>query len=85
MKQKPKNLIIGSHLGRPNGRPNYEYTLYPVYKYLKNIYGDQILFVDEPLVHDRIERINQLDGQIVLLENLRFHAEEEGKLVDGAG
>lgn len=43
------------------------------------------MFVNEPLVDDRIERINQLDGKIVLLENLRFYPEEEGKYKNKEG
>lgn len=50
--QKPKNIVIGTHLGRPNGKPNYDLTLYPVYKYLERIYGDKVIFVDEPLVDE---------------------------------
>jgi phosphoglycerate kinase len=59
--------IVMSHLGRPEGRPNLEFSLRPVAEAMK------VRFV-----HDCLEPVGDIyDGEIVLLENVRFYAEEE--------
>ena len=63
--QKPKAVIIASHLGRPKGKPNPEYSLKPVAARLSELLGQPVAF-DDP----------KTDG-IVLLENLRFNPGEE--------
>jgi phosphoglycerate kinase len=71
-------VIVVSHLGRPDGTPNPKYTLRPVARAL----ADR-LHVDVPFVEDcvgpKAETAAQAltDGSIVLLENVRFHKEEE--------
>jgi phosphoglycerate kinase len=73
-------VILASHLGRPKGRER-EYSLAPVAKRLSDIVGKSrppIRFADDcvgPEVEDEIRRMNR--GDIMLLENLRFHNEEE--------
>ena len=69
-------------MGRPNGKPNYDLNLYPVYEVLKEYYKDKIMFINEPLIDERIEKINKLKNTIILLDNLRFYPEEEGKYIN---
>jgi len=71
-------LILASHLGRPKGKPNPQYSLKPVSIRLSQLLGKAV-----PLASDCIgpetERAvaNLKPGEIILLENLRFHPEEE--------
>jgi phosphoglycerate kinase len=74
-----------SHLGRPDGQANAKYSLAPVAKELDSLLSTKVEFLDDcvgPKVEEAVNKAS--DGQIILLENLRFHAEEEGsKKVDG--
>ena len=71
-------VILASHLGRPKGKPNPEYSLKPVAARLSELLGRPVQFAED-CVGDRarqaIERAGT--GGVVLLENLRFHPEEE--------
>jgi phosphoglycerate kinase len=71
-------LIICSHLGRPDGRPNDQDSLFPVAKRLKQVLDKDVEFATD-CVGAPAERAaqNLQPGQVLLLENLRFHAEEE--------
>lgn len=71
-------LVICSHLGRPKGQPNSEFSLAPVAARLGELLGEHVAFVPE-CVGDRVaQAIKHMGtGQVVLLENLRFHPEEE--------
>ena len=68
-------LMIMSHLGRPEeGKPEAQFSLKPVADYLSNALGR-----DVPLVADYLERAPEMaDGDVVLLENVRFNAGEKG-------
>lgn len=69
-----------SHLGRPNGLPDSRFSLEPVYKHLKQNLATEVLFANDCVSEEAIDMANNLrQGQILLLENLRFHSEEEGK------
>lgn len=72
-------VVLCSHLGRPKGEFNMKYSLAPVAKRLKEIYGDEnVLFASDIIGESAQQAVNQVkEGQIVLLENLRFHKEEE--------
>ncbi|MGB7265624.1 MAG: phosphoglycerate kinase [Terracidiphilus sp.] len=77
-------VILASHLGRPKGKPNPKYSLKPVVKRLRELLdkqlGESINFAFSPDCVGEIaeEMARQLEsGQVLLLENLRFHAEEE--------
>jgi len=73
-----KKLILMSHLGRPDGLVIEKYSLRPVALRLKELLGQDVLFINE-CVGDNVR--SQIDGakeKVILLENLRFHAEEEG-------
>ena len=69
-----------SHLGRPDGSPNLKYSLKPVSAKLSELLGRDVTFLDDCVGED-VQKAVQAgkDGQVFLLENLRFHFEEEGK------
>jgi phosphoglycerate kinase len=71
-------LILMSHLGRPKGGPEAKYSLKPVADRLSQLLGKPVKFVEDcigPQVDSAVAEMN--DGDVVLLENLRFHNEEE--------
>ena len=77
-------LILASHLGRPKGKPNPKYSLRPVVDRLRMLLdhhlGEQVnvAFSPDCIGELATELSRQLEsGQVLLLENLRFHAEEE--------
>jgi phosphoglycerate kinase len=72
-------VILASHLGRPKGKPNPEYSLKPVAARLSDLVGRDVEFAEDcvgPAAGAAIERAER-GSKIVLLENLRFHPEEE--------
>lgn len=71
-------LIICSHLGRPEGKPDPKLSLFPVAKRLKELLKRDVEFVTD-CVGERAEKAaaSLQPGQVLLLENLRFHPEEE--------
>ncbi|ACD66436.1 Phosphoglycerate kinase [Sulfurihydrogenibium sp. YO3AOP1] len=71
-------IILASHLGRPKGKPDPKYSLYPVAKRLERLVGKEVKFLPD-CIGDDVEKtvLNMKEGEIVLLENLRFHKEEE--------
>jgi phosphoglycerate kinase len=71
-------IVLASHLGRPKGRANPALSLRPVAERLAELLGRNVGFAED-CVGDEVERnVAALgDGDILLLENLRFHAEEE--------
>jgi phosphoglycerate kinase len=69
-------LILASHLGRPKGKPNPEMSLKPVAERLAQLLGRPVRMAPD-CVGPEVEKMRPAAGQIVLLENLRFHAEEE--------
>ena len=71
-------MILASHLGRPKGKPDLQYTLQPVAKRLSELLGQPVGFAPDcvgPAVEAMTRELR--DGDVLLLENLRFHAEEE--------
>lgn len=75
-----------SHLGRPDGKPNQKYSLKPVVPELEKLLGKSVTFTDDCVGKQVEETVNSAkDGQVILLENLRFHAEEEGSYKDEEG
>ncbi|KAK0335696.1 phosphoglycerate kinase [Friedmanniomyces endolithicus] len=81
-----KAVILMSHLGRPDGKPNPKYSLKPVKAELEKLLGKDVTFTDD-CVGEKVEKVvNGTDnGGVVLLENLRFHIEEEGSSKDKEG
>ncbi|KAM3554844.1 hypothetical protein ARSEF4850_006265 [Beauveria asiatica] len=81
-----KAVILMSHLGRPNGQANSKYSLKPVVSELEKQLGKSVTFAPD-CVGPEVEKIvNGADnGAVILLENLRFHIEEEGSAKDADG
>lgn len=75
-----------SHLGRPDGQKNQKYTLAPVADELKKLLGKDVKFLPD-CVGPEVENAckDPAAGSIILLENLRFYVEEEGKGLDASG
>lgn len=73
-------VILASHLGRPKGKPEPKYSMMPVGEKLREHLRDTEIVVADDCVGEGVAKVvKELeDGQILLLENLRFHAEEEG-------
>ena len=69
-------LILASHLGRPKGKPNPEMSLKPVAARLEQLLGRKVAMAPD-CVGPEVEAMKPKPGQVLLLENLRFHAEEE--------
>jgi phosphoglycerate kinase len=72
-------VILASHLGRPKGKPNPEFSLRPVAGRLSEILGTPVVFAEEcigPAAAAAVAEA-QRGSRVVLLENLRFHAGEE--------
>ncbi len=77
-------VILASHLGRPKGKPNPKYSLRPVVRRLRELLDKElgesvnVAFSPDCIGEIAEELARQLEsGQVLLLENLRFHAEEE--------
>ncbi|MBR5215637.1 MAG: phosphoglycerate kinase [Bacteroidales bacterium] len=72
-------LILMSHLGRPKKNPDPKYSLQHIVNYLSQVIGKEVIFADDCMKAE--EKIAAMqDGDVLLLENLRFYAEEEGKV-----
>jgi len=73
-------LILASHLGRPGGKPDPKASLKPVAKRLSELLGKDVIFAGDCIGPDVQARAKALKpGDVLLLENVRFHAEEEIK------
>lgn len=70
-------IVICSHLGRPDGKPNKKYSLQPVADRLSELLGVDVQFVDESVSEKAYQVVKKSQASVILLENLRFHAEEE--------
>lgn len=78
LKEKGAKIILMAHLGRPKGEKNPEFSLAPVAKYMSELLGEEVMFI--PDIDDAPSMIQDLkDGQIALLENIRFYKAEEAK------
>jgi phosphoglycerate kinase len=72
------SVILASHLGRPKGKVDEKYSLAPVADRLSQLLGNKIIFVEDCIGKTVEEKAQHLKpGNILLLENLRFHPEEE--------
>ncbi|CAD6185271.1 unnamed protein product [Caenorhabditis auriculariae] len=86
LKNGAKSVILMSHLGRPDGRRQDKYTLKPVVEELKKLLNKDVVFFEECVGDEVVKGCEtQQDGTVILLENLRYHLEEEGKGVNEAG
>src|SRR5436309_10169108 len=75
---KKAKVILASHLGRPDGKVVPEMSLEPTGESLSQLLGQDVIFADD-CVGDGVRKlVGELrEGQVLLLENLRFHPEEE--------
>ncbi|MAT38976.1 MAG: phosphoglycerate kinase [Ectothiorhodospiraceae bacterium] len=83
--KKHAGVILMSHLGRPKGKAKPELSLHPVAKRLSELLGQPVKFAGDCIGAD-VEQLarNLQNGEVLLLENLRFHAEEEANDADFA-
>src|ERR1044071_6434113 len=70
-------VILASHLGRPKGKPKPEFTLEPVADRLSTLLGRPVAFAPDCVGEPAAAAVREHPGGVILLENLRFHAEEE--------
>ncbi len=76
--EKGGRIVLASHLGRPKGKVDLKYTLAPIAKKLQELLGKPVKFADDCVGFEAESRSKSLrEGEILLLENVRFHAEEE--------
>lgn len=85
LEHKPKAVVLASHLGRPNGEKVLKYSLAPVAAELATLLNQKVHFLNDCVGPDVEQAVNgAAPGSVFLLENLRFHIEEEGsRKVDG--
>src|SRR6516164_4209527 len=76
--EKGGRLVLASHLGRPKGGPDPKFSLKPAAKKLEELLGRPVAFAADCVGADAEAKSKALeDGNVVLLENVRFHPEEE--------
>ncbi|PWN94899.1 putative PGK1-phosphoglycerate kinase [Tilletiopsis washingtonensis] len=86
IEKKAKAIILMSHMGRPDGKPTPKYSLKPVADKVSELLGKPVEFLPDCVGAETEAAVAKASGgQIILLENLRFHIEEEGKGVDADG
>ncbi|OQV20535.1 Phosphoglycerate kinase 1 [Hypsibius exemplaris] len=81
-----KAVILMSHLGRPDGQRKEKFTLKPIAEELKKLLNKDVTFLPDcvgPEVEEKCK--DPPTGSVILLENVRFHAEEEGSMIDDSG
>ncbi len=77
--EKGARVILASHLGRPKGQRNPKYSLQPVAAHLAEVIGRAVAFAPDCIGPEAAAVVDGLKpGEIAVLENLRFYAEEEG-------
>ena len=78
LKENGAKVILCSHMGRPKGEFNMKYSLVPVQKRLEELLGCEVAMASDVIGEDAKAKAAALkDGEVMLLENLRFHKEEE--------
>jgi phosphoglycerate kinase len=76
--EQDARVILASHLGRPKGERVEKYSLKPVAAHLGELLGKQVSFANDCVGDEVRQKVNEMaDGDVLLLENLRFHKEEE--------
>ena len=78
LREHGAKIILMAHLGRPKGEKNPEFTLAPVAKYMSKLLGEDVMFIpDVDVAADMLKDLKE--GQIALLENIRYYKAEEAK------
>ena len=76
--EQQARVILASHLGRPKGERVEKYSLRPVAEHLASLLGRPVAFADDCVGEAAESKVSSLsNGDVLLLENLRFHSEEE--------
>lgn len=80
LKGSGAKVIVISHLGRPEGKPDEKYSLSPVAKRLSELLGEEVAFATDTVGSSAVESISKAQpGSVTLLENLRFNSGEASK------
>ncbi len=78
LKERGARIVLVSHLGRPDGKKNSKYSLKPVANRLSELLGQDVKMLSDCIGSEVVNSTLQMkDGDVVLLENVRFYAEEE--------
>lgn len=78
LREAGAKVVLMSHLGRPKGKPNPQESLEPVAHHLSGLLGTEVKFAADCVGEEAVTAAEGLqDGEVLLVENLRFHAEEE--------
>lgn len=86
LENNPKGIVLASHLGRPDGNVKPEFSLKPVRDELENLLQHKVKFASDCVDEEARTLAKELkNGEILLLENLRFHGEEEGSYINEKG
>lgn len=75
--QRAKKVVIASHLGRPDGKPSPKYSLAPVREHLEHVIEEPAVLAPDCIGAEVERLVRESAHRIILLENLRFHKEEE--------
>lgn len=76
--ERGARVVLGAHFGRPKGKPNPKESLEPAAARLAELLGREVLLTDEPIGDGARKVVSDLhEGDVALLENLRFHPGEE--------
>ncbi|MBT9152821.1 MAG: Phosphoglycerate kinase [Firmicutes bacterium] len=78
LREKKAKVVLASHFGRPSGKRDLRYSLAPVAARLSSLLGQEVRLLPDCIGEEVLAATLRLaDGEVVLLENLRFHAQEE--------
>merc|ERR1719168_182508 len=80
-----KSVVLASHLGRPDGRVQEKFSMAPVAKVVEEKLGTPVTFIESYGPEMEAACADPAAGSVILLENLRFNVEEEGKGKDAEG
>ncbi|MFO8052525.1 MAG: phosphoglycerate kinase, partial [Candidatus Omnitrophota bacterium] len=85
IKESGAKLILMSHLGRPKGQKNQDFSLKPVAERLSQLINQPVKMIDDCIGQKVKEEVDSLnDGEVVLLQNLRFYSQEKANDQDFA-
>ena len=83
LENNPKGIVLASHLGRPDGHVNSEFSLKPIQVELEKLLKIKVKFAPDCANEETQKLSAELkNGEILLLENLRFYGEEEGSFIN---
>lgn len=86
IEQGAASIVLMSHLGRPDGHKVDKYSLAPVADKLRELLSRDVTFLPDCVGEETTKAVaNAKEGEVFLLENLRFYAEEEGSSKDSEG